>query len=121
MHDVFHASKLEKWQGPVDTVLFPVARNSKQFVVEKVTDVAFNSNSTGLLFKVKWLGYPADDSPWQPYRNLRDNAQLKVFLQSPEWLQFSSSADYQAFARRFAGSPRLPHAVETSARKGGRV
>ena len=108
MHNVFHASKLEKWQGDLEQPYFPVAKRSKQYVVESISDVDFNRNRSGLLFKVKWKGYPEDDSPWQPLRNLRDNAQLHRFLSSSTWARFAATPEYQTFAQRFANSTRVP-------------
>ena len=108
MHNVFHASKLEIWHGKQEDPYFPVAKRGKQFVVEAVTDVDFNRNRSGLLFKVKWAGYPEDDSPWQPLRNLRDNAQLRQFLSSPTWTSFTVTPEYKTFATRFANSSRIP-------------
>ena len=112
IHDVFHASKLEKWAGPTSKVNFPVAQRSQQFYVDEVTDVQLNRSHNGLLFKVKWSGYPEDEAPWQPLRNVKDNAQFKQFLRSARWRQFQQSAEYARFYQRFRGTARIPPAVE---------
>jgi hypothetical protein len=46
--------------------------DAKRFKVDQILDVAFNSNGTGLLFKVRWpppFNVPSEDT-WEPMRGV---------------------------------------------------
>ena len=108
-HDVFHVSRLEKWttdaafnrKSPQPAPL--IADPAAEFVVDKLVDVDFNSNSTGLLFKVKWASpFDGDDyDSWEPLRGLNKLSALDDFLKTPTWTSFKSTPDFSKFQRRF--------------------
>jgi hypothetical protein len=48
----------------------PIVHDAKRFEVDKLLDVAVNSNGNGLLFKVRWaapFNVPTEDT-WEPMR-----------------------------------------------------
>ena len=108
-HDVFHASQLEKWANddkygrvaskPPPLITDPTA----EFVVDRLLDVDFNSNFTGLLFKVRSAA-PYDDEQhdsWEPLRGLQKLSALDEFLKSSTWKKFIATTDYLKFQQRF--------------------
>jgi hypothetical protein len=59
IHDVVHASLLEKrssnYEHAGNAYRLPIVHDAKPFEVERLLDVAFNSNGSGrLLFKIRW-------------------------------------------------------------------
>jgi hypothetical protein len=82
IHYVVHASLLEKWSSYTEQAdsaqPIPIVHDAKRFEVDQILDVAFNSNGTGLLFKVRWatpFNVPSEDT-WEPMRG--DN-HLNIF------------------------------------------
>jgi hypothetical protein len=50
----------------------PIVHDAKRFEVDRLVHVAFNSNGTGLLFKVRWaasFNVPSEDI-WEPMRGV---------------------------------------------------
>ena len=108
-HDIFHTSRLEKWttdaeyqrssSQPPPLISDPAA----EFVVDKIIDVDFNRNMTGLLFQVKWAApYDADEhDSWEPLRGLTKLSALDDFMKTPTWQDFSATPDYLKFQQKF--------------------
>jgi hypothetical protein len=60
---------LEKWNAETKQAdsaqPIPIVHDAKGFEVDRILDVAFNSNGTGLLFKVRWaalFNVPSEDT-----------------------------------------------------------
>ena len=108
-HDVFHASRLEKWTRDVThgrqcTKPPPlIADPAAEFVVDRLLDVDFNRNLTGLLFKVRWSAPYNDEQhdSWEPLRGLQRLSALDDFLQGETWKKFIATPDYLKFQARF--------------------
>ena len=109
IHDAVHASQLELWHddpsNPIDPALnpVPVVHDVNKFYVDHIMDVAYNSNGTGLLFKVRWsypYNTPSDDT-WEPTRNVKDCEALDTFMKTAKYKQFTSMADFQKFSSRW--------------------
>jgi len=58
-----------------------IARKERQeWLVEQVLSHKGNPNKRGsMIFLVKWLGYPGQDS-WTEWDNIRDNSELHKYL-----------------------------------------
>ena len=49
----------------------------KEYKVEKVIDDRIRKGKQEFL--VKWEGYDSDENTWEPYNNIKDNAQFKAY------------------------------------------
>jgi hypothetical protein len=73
--------------------------------------VAFNSNGTGLLFKVRWaapFNVPSEDT-WEPMREVNHLSNFSEFLRTDVYREFSGTLDFVRFRnRRPTRTPKKP-------------
>eukprot|EP00873_Tetraselmis_striata_P026691 jgi/Tetstr1/446955/TSEL_034413.t1 len=100
VHDVVHASMLEKWYDdpdqPAKSERVPIVHDANRFHVQDILDVAFNNNGTGLLFRVRWAfpyNVPSEDT-WEPLRGVKHLDIFRSFLLSKPYRQFTESPDF---------------------------
>eukprot|EP00873_Tetraselmis_striata_P011425 jgi/Tetstr1/431689/TSEL_021215.t2 len=91
VHDVVHASMLEKWYDdpdqPAKSERVPIVHDANRFHVQDILDVAFNNNGTGLLFRVRWAfpyNVPSEDT-WEPLRGVKHLDIFRSFLLSKSY------------------------------------
>jgi hypothetical protein len=98
IHDIVHAILLERWNSETEhadnTQPIPIVHDAKRFEVDQVLDVAFNSNGTGLLFKV-----PSEDT-WEPMRGVNHLSIFSEFLQTDVYREFFGTPDFVRFRNR---------------------
>eukprot|EP00873_Tetraselmis_striata_P001628 jgi/Tetstr1/421892/TSEL_012792.t1 len=114
VHDVVHASMLEKWYDdpdqPAKSERVPIVHDANRFHVQDILDVAFNNNGTGLLFRVRWAfpyNVPSEDT-WEPLRGVKHLDIFRSFLLSKSYRQFTESPDFIRFRNRYPS--RVPSA-----------
>eukprot|EP00873_Tetraselmis_striata_P012609 jgi/Tetstr1/432873/TSEL_022222.t1 len=114
VHDVVHASMLEKWYDdpdqPAKYERVPIVHDANRFHVQDILDVAFNNNGTGLLFRVRWAfpyNVPSEDT-WEPLRGVKHLDIFRSFLLSKPYRQFTESPDFIRFRNRYPS--RVPSA-----------
>eukprot|EP00873_Tetraselmis_striata_P011441 jgi/Tetstr1/431705/TSEL_021230.t1 len=114
VHDVVHASMLEKWYDdpdqPAKSERVPIVHDANRFHVQDILDVAFNNNGTGLLFRVRWAfpyNVPSEDT-WEPLRGVKHLDIFRSFLLSKPYRQFTESSDFIRFRNRYPS--RVPSA-----------
>jgi len=107
LHPVFHVSRLEPFIP--DTFNRPPRRHPEALVndaaheyrVGAISDVAYASDGSCLLFRVRWAE-PYDDprhDTWEPFTGVQDCAALSDFLSTETWRLFSRTKDFQKFSR----------------------
>jgi hypothetical protein len=115
IHDVIHANLLEKWNSDTEHAdsaqPIPIVRDAKRFKVYQILDVAFTSNGTGLLFKVRWeapFNVPTEDT-WEPMRGVNHLNIFSKFLRTDVYREFSGTPDFVRFRNRWlARIPKKP-------------
>jgi hypothetical protein len=78
-----HVSRLKSFQfDPTVTIPRDVARrDTNSFIVEKIlSHTGTPTMKSQMDFKVRWLGYGAEDDLWLPWKELRDNNALHKYL-----------------------------------------
>jgi hypothetical protein len=118
IHPVFHVSRLLPWTpSPPDEFPdrhipdqpLPAAADfvTDAYVLDQILDVCIKKDPNfphpNLLFLVHWAPPYADPkfNSWEPYRNLKKTTAMHVFLRSPTYQDFTTTASFKAFARRF--------------------
>jgi hypothetical protein len=115
IHDVVHAILLEKWNSDIkqadNAQPIPIVHDAKRFEVDRLLDVAFNSNGTGLWFKVCWaapFNVPSEDT-WQPMRGVDHLNIFSKFLRTDVYRELSVTFDFVKFRNRWhARAPKTP-------------
>jgi hypothetical protein len=77
--------------------------DAKRFEVDQRLDVAFNSNGTGLLFKVRWatpFNVPSEDT-WEPMRGVDRLKIFSEFLRTDVYREFTGTPDFVRFRNRW--------------------
>jgi hypothetical protein len=107
IHDVVHASLLERWnldtKRAASAQPIPIVHDAKRFEVGQILDVAFNSNCTGLLFKIHWaapFNVPSEDT-WEPMRGVGHLNTFPEFLRPDVYRKFSATHDFVEFRSRW--------------------
>jgi hypothetical protein len=79
VHPVVHVSWLKAYhentfEGRVQPPPLPVQfdNGNIEYVVERILDHKWSGRHRDWMFKVKWAGYHADDTSWEPRSNLAD-------------------------------------------------
>jgi hypothetical protein len=58
-------------------------RDYLEFFVEKILDMTGDVKKVSTLtFLVKWLGYDDTHNSWEPWKNVRDTAEVHVYLRA---------------------------------------
>jgi transposase InsO family protein len=58
-------------------------RDYQEFVIDRILDhTGDSSRPSALQFKVRWLGFDAEDDTWEPWHNLRNSEALHLYLQA---------------------------------------
>jgi hypothetical protein len=89
----------------------PIVHDAKRFEVDQIFDVAFNSNSTGLLFKESRaapFNVPSEDA-WEPMRGVNHFNIFSEFLRTDVYREFSATLDLVRLRDRWhARTPKIP-------------
>jgi hypothetical protein len=120
VHPVFHVSRLKRdVESESEFTGRPVGRRPKpvvtdfaqneKFDVEKLLDVRIGQmiergrNVPVLQFLVRWAAPYQDPKwdSWEPFSALRHNVALPIFVCSPQFVEFKSSPEYEAYVQRF--------------------
>jgi hypothetical protein len=76
--------------------------DAKRFEVERLLDVAFNSNGIGLLIKLCWaesFNIPSEDS-WEPMRGFKHVDVFSDSLRSDVYRESFATRDFVKFCNR---------------------
>jgi hypothetical protein len=76
--------------------------DAKRLEVDQVLDVAFNSNGTGLLFKIRWaapFNVPSEDT-WESMRGVNHLSIFSEFLRTDVYRELSGTLDFVTFRNR---------------------
>jgi hypothetical protein len=89
----------------------PIVYDAKRFEVDRLLDVAFNSNGTGILFKVRWaalFNVPSEDT-WEPMRGVDRLEIFSDFLRSDVDREISATPHLVRFRNRWhARTTKIP-------------
>jgi hypothetical protein len=107
IHDVVHASLLKNWNANTEHAgsaqRVPIVPDAKRFEVGRLLDVAFNSNGTGLLLRVRWaapFNVPSEDT-WEPMRGVDHLYIFSEFLRTVVYRYVSATLYFVRFRNRW--------------------